>query len=201
MLPQYFLILLIPLTIARVYSYTVDIISKEIKPNLSSWIIWVMANAISFVGSLLKGIPVLEVSNTILTTISLICIVGISLYCKQYYVDPTNTDKICFSLGMVGLLLLIFVQEKNLAIGLSIIIDSIACFPTLYKIWTNKNESDNAMNFVYSFGMAFLNLSTLTQFNFANSAFSFYKLVSTSSLFGSVFIKNNKLHNNLEIQS
>jgi hypothetical protein len=193
MLPQYFLILLIPLTFARIYSYSKDIISKKIKPNLSSWIIWVLANSLSFTGSLLKGIPVWEVSNTILTTISLLCIVIISIGYKQFYIDPTYTDKVCFSLSLLGLILLVFVQEKNIAISLSILIDAIACFPTLYKIWTNKTESDNAMNFVYSFGMAALNLLTLTNFNFGNAAFSFYKLLSTSSLFSSVFIKNNKL--------
>jgi hypothetical protein len=193
MIPQYFLILLIPMTIAKIFSYSHDIILRKVKPNLSSWVIWFMANFVSLLGSLMQGVPFLDVSNTAFVSLSLLFVVALAIWQRQYYIDPTSIDKICFLLGIIGILLLVFVAQKNYAIGLMILVDFVACFPTFFKIWYSKNESENSTNFVISFFMAIINLLVLTSFSFANAGFTFYKLFSTSGMFISVWVKNHKL--------
>jgi hypothetical protein len=126
MLPQYFLILLIPVILYITYSNVRLILERTYKPNLSSYVIWTLAVSVAIIGSLLKGATIFDLATNILVDCMMMIVILLSIIHRQYYIDTTNLDKVCFVLGMFGVATLFFVQEKNIAIIISIIVDFIA---------------------------------------------------------------------------
>jgi hypothetical protein len=191
MLPQFLLFLLIPSTIAISYSSFVSISTRKIKPNLSSYFIWFSTNLIAFVGGLVKGAALLDVINILLSVLMLGFIILLSITYRQFYIDTTNTDKGCLILGLIGMIFLLFVSDKNFAIALAILVDFIAVIPTIFKVWFNPKESDDFWRFSISCAMKIISLLIITSFTFANSGFTIYAMLITFIISISILIKNN----------
>lgn len=195
MLPQYFLILLIPVILYITYSNVRLILERTYKPNLSSYVIWTLAVSVAIIGSLLKGATIFDLATNILVDCMMMIVILLSIIHRQYYIDTTNLDKVCFVLGMFGVVTLVFVQEKNIAIIISIIVDFIACLPILFKLCFSKTESDNIISFSLSVIIISINLLTIKNFSFETGGFLFYTLFTNALISLSIFVKNNKLRN------
>ena len=115
-----------------------------------------------------------------------------ALFCKQYYVNPNNLDKVCLAFGVLGILLLLFVSDKFYAICLAILIDFVAVLPTLFKVWFDPNENDDFWRFAVSCFMKILSLLTFTTFTFANSGFTIYAAIITFAMSIFILIKKTK---------
>jgi hypothetical protein len=193
MLPQYFLFLLIPLSIFSAWTCFISISTKQIRPNLSSNSIWLLANLVALIGGLQKGATLFESFNIFLVVCVLSVIIGACLYYKQFYSTKNKIDIICFALGVIGIFCLLFVPEKNFAIAIAILVDFVATLPTLFKIWFSKKDTDSWQGFGSPFVMVAINLATISNYTFANCGFLIYVLVSTFNLSISTLIKNHKL--------
>jgi hypothetical protein len=193
MIPQYFLYLILPLSILSFGTSLVAVINKKVKPNLASYYVWLLANATAVIGAILKGYSILDVFNVFMVVIGLLVVVLTSLLTKYYYVESSRFDKICLVLGVLGILVLLLIPEKNWAIGLAIIVDFVGCLPTYFKIWFSKTESENLWGFLLSFIAITINILTISSFTFANSGFLLFTFCSTLGFVISIINKDFKL--------
>jgi hypothetical protein len=154
-----------------------------------------LANVVALVGGIIKGASLLESLNIFLVILVLSLIIGSSLYYNQFYSETSKIDIICFVLGVVGIFCLLFIEEKNFAIGFAILVDFVATLPTLFKIWFSKKDTDSWLGFGSAFVMVGINLATISNYTFANSGFLIYIFISTFCISISILLKNYKLKN------
>jgi hypothetical protein len=193
MLPQIFLLLIIPLSIYGVYTYCKDLIDNKVKPNLSSWLIWTTAPFVSMIAAIIDGTKFVEVVDLLFFTIRPFVVICFAIYLKRYYTESTKLDLVCFCGALIGILGLFFFRNSNLIIFIQLIVSFLALLPTILKVWYSKIESESWKMFAIAILTPIIKLLTLNSISFQNSAFTFYIMVINAIIVTSILIKNNKI--------
>jgi hypothetical protein len=196
MLPQIFLLLIIPLSIYGVYEYCKDLSQNKVKPNLSSWIIWTTTPFVSMIAALIDGTKFMEVIDLLFFAIRPFIVICFAVYLKRYYTESTKLDIICFAGAILGIAGLFFFRNSNLVIFIQLVVSFLALMPTIIKVWYSKTESESYKMFAIAILTPIIKLLTLNSISFQNSAFTFYIIFINTIIVSSILIKNSKLKNN-----
>lgn len=153
-------------------SYISDTIKGKIKPNRVSWLLWGIAPMIAFAAEIKEGVGIQSLMTFIVGFTPLMIFIA-SFVNKKSYWKIGKFDIFCGLLSVLGLILWYLTKTGNIAILFSIFSDFVAGIPTIIKAHKYP-ETENYIEFSFSFVNASLTLLTMKIFNFANLAFPFY---------------------------
>jgi hypothetical protein len=191
MLPQFFVLLIIPLGIWAIVDYCSDITSHKIKPNLSTWGIWFLSTFVAFLASIANKVAVWEVLDLLVFCSFPVAVITCSVIHKQFYIESKWLEIICFVLAILGLVFLGF--NPQITIGIQILVDLLAAIPTLLKIWYSPKENESLKMFAVVVVITTVKLLTISQYNFDNSAFTVYLLLLNLTFCISIIHKSRTL--------
>jgi len=182
MLPENIIYVSIILTFVGYFFYFKDILYGQTRPNLVSWILWMLAPFIGVffqikAGAGLSALPVF------LAGVGPLLVIIISLIAKKAIWKLTSLDIIC---GVTAFLALVFyVATHNLGISIlfAILSDGLAAIPTIVKAWKFP-ETEMFAAYVPSIINNTLALLILNTWVFAIYSFNVYLiLVNTVIIF------------------
>jgi len=131
------------LTLASVVPYVRDMVKGTTRPNIVSWGIWCLVQAIFALAQLAEGasysviLPLAEVA-----TVGLIVLLGLVGYGYKKY---GKTDIACFVLALVAIVLWQTTGDPMLALWFSVAADVLAAVPTWVKAYKDpKSETISA---------------------------------------------------------
>ncbi len=164
--------------LVSMWPYIRDILKGKIKPNIVSWFTWTLLTVIGTLAAISDGAyttAILSGAATIAT--ATIVVLGLRDGIKHY----TLFDALCQLAAFGGLALWYFTHMPELAMAIVVLIDIIACMPTIRHAWQKPHE-EGWFPFASSSFCAFLTLFTITQFTFVALAYPIWLTV------GNVFI-------------
>lgn len=172
MLPQYFLILLIPLKLAALYLATRGTMGGTIRPDRVSLALWSLPPLLSFTIAIMNGsswsaLPLLFAGIGPLFIFFLTCI---SRH-KPWKVRAIDYISAPFSIAAI--LLWIVTDNPMLAVVFAIIADATAALPTIIKAW-KAPYTESIMFYVLGGVGNAIGLATLQVWSFETAAFGIY---------------------------
>lgn len=131
------------LTIVSVVPYVRDMLKGSTRPNVVSWGIWCLVQAIFAAAQFTEGaslsivLPVVEVA-----TVGLVVVLGLRGYGYRKY---RPLDFICLALALLAIVLWQLTSNPILAMWMSVAADLLAAIPTLFKAYRDpKSETPSA---------------------------------------------------------
>jgi hypothetical protein len=194
MLPKFLILIIVPLGLWAIIDYCKDIHSRKIKPNLSTWAIWFLSTFIAFVASIVNKVSLLEVLDLVVFCSFPVAVIICSITYKQFYVDSKQIEIVCFLLALFGLSFV--VSNPNITIAIQILADMIAALPTLLKIWFSPKDNENLKMFLVVAAITIIELLTIEQYSFDNSAYTIYLLLLNLTFSISIILKSRTLGSN-----
>lgn len=174
-------------------SYIFLIYKKKVSPNISTWVVWSLAPMISFFVSLLSGAVWSDLAVIFIAGFGPLLVVFTALIYKQYYLKSKILDLVCFILAVSGLILYYLTKDILLAQSILIVVDLVATFPMLSKIWFSADENEPIAPFIVYFVTYLISLFTQPVFTIASSMFLAYLVLQTAMIAVSIILKNIKL--------
>lgn len=114
--------------------YVKTIVSGSTKPNLVSWLIWMLA---PFVGTFLavKAGAGLAALGIFMAGFGPLLVIIFSLWNKNAYWKINKLDIVCGVLAFSALVLYVITRNLGISILFAIISDALAAIPTIIKSW------------------------------------------------------------------
>src|ERR1035437_6996397 len=112
------------------------------KPNLVSWIMWMLAPFIGVFFQLKAGAG-LSVLPVFMAGFGPLLVIIYSLLKKNGYWKVVRLDAICGILSLLALILYVFTHNLDVSILFAITSDGLAAIPTLIKSW-KFSETESA---------------------------------------------------------
>lgn len=134
------------LTIVSVVPYVRDMLRGTTKPNIVSWGIWCLVQAIFAAAQIASGaslsvvLPVVEVA-----TVGLIVVLGLAGYGYKKY-GPL--DFVCLALALFAITLWQLTNEPVIAMWMAVVADFIAAIPTLFKAYKDPGSETPSAYFL-----------------------------------------------------
>ncbi len=172
MLPQYFVYLTIFTSIFAGSFYLRAMWRGQAKPNLVSWLVWVLAPVSAGLVSISLGagessVPIFMAAFTPL------CVVILGLYKKSAHWKASTLDYVCLALSLISLLSFIILKTGTLATTFAILADLIAFVPTYIKSY-KAPESENLGPYLSGLFNPFISVATLSAITFNTAGFALY---------------------------
>lgn len=146
MLPEYIIFFAISLNLIGHIFYIKSIVKGNTKPNLASWIPWMLAPFIGVFFQLKAGAG-LSVLPVFMAGFGPLIIISAALITKNALWKLNKFDIVCGIISLSALLLYIFTHNLEISIIFVILSDSLAFIPTFIKSWKSP-ESES--HFAYS---------------------------------------------------
>ncbi len=137
------------LSIAAFFPYLRDILKGTTRPSLVSWSGWTLLTGIATAAQFTKGagwsivVPLASTIGTALVTV---------LAIKRGYTKFTTTDKICFSLAGLAIILWALTREPLVALILSLVADVIVAIPTILKTYRDPSSETKSTWLLFALG-------------------------------------------------
>ncbi len=189
MIPDYFLYFGFVFYAIGYYFYIRDMFRGETKPNLVSWVLWMLPAIIGAyfefkAGAGLSALPVL-VGGLGPVMIVLICI-----FRRVGYWQINTFDLICGGISIFALILYIATHNLAISITFAILSDLLAFVPTFRKTWTNP-ESETGLMYIASMTSNIVGLLIIKNWIF--SIYSFGGYLVLGNLLEVIFIYRRKI--------
>jgi len=172
MLPEYIVYISIATSLFCAYFYVRDIWRGKTKPNLASWLIWLLAPVVAgFVllsdGSGISVIPIFMAAS------SPFFVILFALIKRNAIWRPSKLDYICLALSFLALISFAILKTGVWATIFAILADGIAFIPTYVKSWKEPDTETLSPYYSGSFN-AFLGFATAPALTFVGIGFAVY---------------------------
>lgn len=150
--------------------YIVNVIKRRTKPRIISWAIWALLNAISAAVAFSDGqYATAAFSATMFLLDGAVAVIGWEDGNRQI----TLMGKICLGGSLVGIIMWLLLDSPELAIIVSIVVNFIACIPTIVHAW-QKPKEETWSAFLISDFASILTLIIATEWSITSIAFPLY---------------------------
>lgn len=175
MLPEQIIYLGLVIYIAGYYFYIKDIFLGDTRPNLVSWLLWVLG---PIVGAFLqfKGGAGLSLLPILVGGLGPLTIVGIFLWRKNGFWKITLFDIICGVFSMIAILIYVITHNLSFSIIFAILSDALGFIPTYKKSWTNP-ESESWGMYAASALFNVIGVLTIRSWSFPIYSFGIYLVI------------------------
>lgn len=144
MLPEYIIFFAIALNLGGQIFYIKSIAQGHARPNLVTWIIWMLAPFIGVFFQIKAGAG-LSVLPVFMAGFGPLIIIIAALLKKNNYWKATPFDIYCGVLAVFALLCYVFTHNLGVSILFAILSDILASVPTIIKSWKfPETESSSA---------------------------------------------------------
>jgi hypothetical protein len=170
-------------TVFAVIPYIRDILRHKTKPNVASWITWTLL----FLVASIAEIAAHEYRTAFFTgSVALECFIVVLLGSRYGYAKYTKFDAVCQISALLGFVVWWIFNNPLAAIFSVVVIDLLACLPTLEHSWFSPKE-ETWQTFAFSGIGALIALLALTSFNWTSVLYPVY-LILINTLITSVII-------------
>jgi len=152
--------------------YLRGIIKGQVRPNLVSWFIWMLAPFLGVFFQLKAGAG-LSVLPVFMAGLGPLIVIIASLFLKNAYWKLTTFDIICGVFSLIALILYIFTHNLGVSIFFVILSDGLAAIPTIVKSWKSP-ETENSAPYLTGIFSNILGLFIITNWIFTIYSFSIY---------------------------
>jgi len=186
-----FVILSSVLTIFAIIPYLIEIVRKNTKPRIVSWIVWTTITGISAVASLSDGqyATAILLFSAMLETLAVV-VLGWRNSDKKI----EKLDIVCFTGAMIGVILWQVFDSPALAVVATVLADFIGGIPTLVHAWKKPGEETAITFFVSALG-AVCTLLIVIDWQITSVAYPIF-LVGINLLFTSVIVLRKRILKN-----
>ncbi len=187
MLPEKIIFIAILLNLVGHVLYIKSIIKGDTKPNLVSWIIWMLAPFIGVffqikAGAGLSAVPVF------MAGFGPFIIIISALLVKNAFWKIHKLDIYCGILSISSLVLYIATRNLSLSIIFAILADALAFIPTYIKAWNHpETESHNAYSWAILSNL--IGLLIIKEWSFPIFSFGLYLVIGNIGMLYVLFRK------------
>ena len=183
------------LTFVAVVPYVRDMFKGTTRPNIVTWGLWLLVQAIFAGAQYASGASwSIVLPLTEMLTVGFVVFLALIGYGYGKY---NRLDIVCFLLAITAILLWQLTREPIFALVLSVMADCIAAIPTLVKSYKDPS-SETASSYLLVVAGAFFALLSSRLWNLPNLLWPGYLFVLNGSIFCLVFIgqrgKKQPLH-------
>jgi hypothetical protein len=173
--------------------YLIDIVHKKTKPNIVSWITWMLLTGIATAAAFAAHQP----RTALLTLASTFCTGGVVVLGLWYGIAKFSWfDGLCQAGAVLGLVLWLVFDSPLIAIVGVVAIDFIACLPTLRHAWLKPGE-ETWQTFCIGTAAALLTMLALTSYVPEALLYPAYLLLANSAIAAVVVYRRRQLGINL----
>ena len=160
--------------IAEIY-YLRGILKGNAKPNLVSWIMWMLAPFIGVFFQLKAGAG-LSVLPVFMAGFGPFLVIVFSLWIKNGYWKIKAFDLTCGAFSLMALILYVITHNLGISILFAILSDGLAAVPTLIKSWKFP-ETEEANIYLGGLFSNILGLFIIKNWIFSIYSFSIYFII------------------------
>jgi hypothetical protein len=171
--------------VGSVIPYILSMIHGTTRPNLITWILWTLIEAIVVGAQFYAGASwsiMLPIAG--LATSGDVVFIGLQGY---HYHQRTMFDVICLCLGLVAIVTWLLTNNPLTAIIFSIMADFIAAVPTILKSYQDPH-SESMEAFLLVFMAAILSLISTSRFDLANTLWPLYFIGQSGLIVALIFL-------------
>ena len=175
MIPEQFIYLGAMLYLVGYYFYFRDMFFGQTRPNLVSWLIWMLAPFIGVffqikAGAGLSAIPVF------MAGFGPLIVLIVSVAKRNGYWKITILDVVCGLLALFSLVCYVLTHNLAVSVLFAILSDALGFVPTFKKSWTNP-ESESGILYMSTTLINLLAILTITNWSFAIYSFGIYLVI------------------------
>jgi hypothetical protein len=178
MIPGQFVFVGTLLSLIGLFNYSKSIIKGTTRPDLVSWILWMLAPLTAAFFQLKAGAGFSAVP-TFVAGFGPVIVLTVAALKKNGFWKITSFDIVCGSLALVALIFYIKTHNLNISIIFAILSDALAFIPTLKKSWTNP-ESESVHGYVWCVLSNTIGILTIKNWSFVIASFGIYLIISNS---------------------
>jgi hypothetical protein len=172
--------------IAEIY-YLRGILKGHAKPNLVSWIMWMLAPFIGVFFQLKAGAG-LSVLPVFMAGFGPFLVITFSLLIKNAYWKINTFDLICGAFSLLALVFYILTHNLGISILFAILSDGLAAVPTIIKSWKFP-ETEEANIFIGGLFSNILALFIIKNWIFSIYSFNIYFILINTIIIFSIYQK------------
>jgi len=167
--------------------YIKSIFYGTTKPNLVSWVLWMLAPFIAVFFQLKAGAG-LSIVPVFMAGFGPFLVIIFSLWNKNAYWKINAFDLICGFFSVMALITYIFTYNLEISILFAIVSDGLAAIPTLVKSWKFP-ETENSVTYLGGIFSSTLSLLIIDNWIFSIYSFNIYLILMNIAI---VFCIYNK---------
>ena len=175
MLPENIIYITVLFNLIGSFFYIKDIFYGKTKPNLVSWVLWMLAPFIGVFFQIKAGAGLSVIPVFMAGFIPLIVII-VSLWHKNAYWKITKLDVFCGLLALTALVFYVLTHNLGISILFAILSDGLAAIPTLIKSWKFP-ETETAAVYAVSIFTNILALFIIKNWIFSIYSFNIYLIL------------------------
>lgn len=137
----------------------------EVKPNLASWLLFLVIDGSIFYASLVAGV---RTSMIVFGVFTLGCLLIVILTVRKSRVEFTLLEKVCLVLSASAFVGWKMTSSPELAVYLNVLVAVIATIPTIIQAWMTPEREDLGVWLYFSFG-GVLNLFAVEKWDALNA--------------------------------
>lgn len=179
MLPEKIIYFAISLNLLGQILYIRSIIKGHAKPNLVSWIIWMLAPFIAVFFQLKAGAG-LSVLPVFMAGFGPLIIITAALLTKNALWKINSFDLICGAVSLVALLLYVVTRNLGISILFAVLSDALAFIPTFIKSWKFP-ESESVAGYSFCVVSNIIGLLIIKEWSFTIYSFGLYLIIANTA--------------------
>lgn len=172
MLPQFVVYISIITSVTAGVFYVRNILRGHTKPNLASWLIWLLAPVVAGFVLISQGAGISAIPVFMAATSPLLVMV-FALIKRNAFWELGMIEYVCLTLSFLALFSFFILKTGMWATIFAILADGIAFIPTYIKSWKEPNTETLSSYYSGSFN-AFLSFSTTNVLTFGSIGFALY---------------------------
>lgn len=169
-------------------TYIWSIIKGQAKPNLVSWVIWMVAPFLGFFFQIKSGAGI-SALPVFMAGFGPFLVILFSIFIKNGYWKISVFDMYCGALSVLALIFYIVTHNLGISILFAILSDALACIPTIVKTWKFP-KTENSWLYFCAMASNILGLLTLTAWSFSVAAFSVSIILQCVVILFCIYQKN-----------
>ncbi len=187
MLPEKVIFIGVTISLIGHLLYIRSIINGYSKPNLVSWVVWMIAPFIGVFFQLKAG-ATLSVLPVFMAGFGPLIIITTALLVKNAIWKVKSFDIYCGALSVVALLVYLWTNNLGISILFAILSDALAFIPTMVKAWSFPyTESPHA--YLWSIFSNTLGLLIINNWVFTIYSFSVYLILANIIMVSIIYRK------------
>ena len=146
-------VVVVPLAVGGALPYAWLALLGRVRPNIVTWLIFAFVGLIGWLGQWRGGAPASVWLLSVALAAGPVTIIAATLLPDLHRGDRgwrftrsttrvgwTTNDLICLVLGMLGVGLYWVYRQDVIAVWIAIVVDAIACWPTIRRAWTSPQH-------------------------------------------------------------
>lgn len=176
MIPIQFIYVGVAINLFCTLWYIKKAVSGNIKPNLISWSLWMIAPFVGFFLQLKAGAGLSSLGVFMAGFGPLLLIIA-SIFKKNFFWKIQLFDLICGFFSVIAVILYVITHNLGISILFAILSDLLAFIPTFIKSWKYP-ETESSSSYIGSIINNSLSLLVITNWTFSIYSFSAYLVLA-----------------------